>query len=79
MITDEILAKAKQGDETALNSLLDMHKDLAFAVALKYAGDRDDAADIVQEAFIQVFLHIGVLKAKPSSAPGCSVSFTTKR
>jgi RNA polymerase sigma factor (sigma-70 family) len=64
MTADEILAKAKQGDEIALNSLLDMHKDLAFSVALKYSGDRGDAADIVQEAFIQVFLHIGGFKSE---------------
>jgi RNA polymerase sigma-70 factor (ECF subfamily) len=63
MMTDPILSRARQGDEVALNSLLEKHKDFAFNVALKYTGDGQDAADIVQEAFIKVFLHIGQFKS----------------
>lgn len=64
MMTDPILARSRAGDEAALNSLLEKHKDFAFNVALKYTGDEHDAADIVQEAFIKVFLHIGQFKSE---------------
>lgn len=41
-----------RGDRDALATLFERHKDFVFRVALGLTGNRDDAAEIVQEAFI---------------------------
>jgi len=65
MLFDE-LQKAREGNITALNNLLDKHKDLAFCIANKYVKNEADAEDIVQEAFIKVFLNIRQFKSESS-------------
>jgi RNA polymerase sigma-70 factor (ECF subfamily) len=57
MLSEE-LQKARNGDTGALNNLLEKHKDLAFSIAKKYVKNETAAEDIVQEAFIKVFLNI---------------------
>src|ERR1700744_1306985 len=53
------LQRARDGDRQAMNRLLQRHKGLAYSIALKYVSNPADAEDIVQEAFVNVFLHIG--------------------
>jgi RNA polymerase sigma-70 factor (ECF subfamily) len=55
---DRLLERAKGGDSEALNTLLERHKHLAYTLARGYVREQADAEDIVQEAFIRVFLHI---------------------
>ena len=57
MPTDEI-QKSQNGDKEALNNLLNKYRNNAYTIALKYVQVQDDAEDIVQEAFIKVFLNI---------------------
>ncbi|GAA4272627.1 sigma-70 family RNA polymerase sigma factor [Aquimarina gracilis] len=52
------LERAKEGDEVALNFLMDKYKDFAYSIALKVCNDQELAQDIVQNAFINVFLSI---------------------
>ncbi|WP_143306396.1 RNA polymerase sigma factor [Chitinophaga vietnamensis] len=54
----DILQSAIDGDREAMNQLLEKHRDLAFSIALKYLRNADDAEDIVQEAFVKIFLNI---------------------
>jgi len=44
-----------QGDRQACDALIRRHKEHAFRVALQLTGDRDDALDASQEAFVKVF------------------------
>lgn len=53
------IERAKLGDRDAMNRLLEEYKGLAYSIALKYTRQEADAEDIVQEAFIKVFLHLG--------------------
>lgn len=55
---NDALEGARQGDRSALNVLLERYKGLAYSIALKYTKVEADAEDIVQEAFVNVFLHI---------------------
>lgn len=55
----DVLQRAIDGDKEAMNQLLEKHRDFAFSIALKYLKNSDDAEDIVQEAFVKVFLSIG--------------------
>ena len=50
-----IIKKAKAGDVDALNQLLDQYKDVAFSIAFRILKNKDDAEDVVQDAFIKVF------------------------
>lgn len=44
-------------DVYSINTLLDKYKDLAFAIANKFVKNEANAQDIVQEAFVKVFLN----------------------
>ena len=47
-----LLAAHVQGDREAFASLVRRHRDRMWAVAIRTLGDREEAADAVQEAFI---------------------------
>tara|TARA_R100000935_G_C2776646_1_gene139936 strand:- start:64 stop:573 length:510 start_codon:yes stop_codon:yes gene_type:complete len=53
-MSKELIRKAQKGDETALNALINNHKDLAFSIALKYVKNKQDSEDIVQDCFVIV-------------------------
>jgi RNA polymerase sigma-70 factor (ECF subfamily) len=54
-IPDEVLVgRAQKGDRTALGELVHRHQRAVFALCLRYVGDRDEAADLVQRAFVRV-------------------------
>ncbi len=55
---DELIARARQGDQQAFRSLYDLYHRRAFAAALGVVKDRQDAMDIVQEAFVRVHRHL---------------------
>lgn len=47
--------KAKQGDQAAVARLIRQHSTQAYRVAFAILGNRYDAEDAVQEAFVKVF------------------------
>ncbi len=54
----KLIMKIKSGNKKALGTLVEKHKKMAFQVALGIVGNRDDAYDISQEAFIRVYRSI---------------------
>ena len=50
-----LIARAQHGDLDAFNSLILLHQDALFNIALRTLGDEDRAADAVQEALIAAF------------------------
>jgi RNA polymerase sigma-70 factor, ECF subfamily len=48
----DLLAAHVAGDATAFDQLVRRHRDRLWAVAIRTLGDREEAADAVQEAFI---------------------------
>lgn len=56
MCTDDSLVMDIQaGNKTALGKLVERHKKFAFRTALGLVGNKDDAYDISQEAFLRVY------------------------
>ena len=55
----ELLAAHVAGDHTAFDEIFRRHRDRMWAVALRTTGDRELAADCVQEAFISAFRRAG--------------------
>jgi len=54
-----LIQAAQQGDLEAFNQLVLTYQGQVFALAYRLLGDREQAADVVQETFIAAFQHIG--------------------
>ena len=56
MCSDQVLIMdIKSGNKKALGKLVEKHKKAAFRIALGMVGNKDDAYDISQEAFLRVY------------------------
>ncbi|MBE5317743.1 sigma-70 family RNA polymerase sigma factor [Pedobacter sp. MR2016-19] len=53
-----LITSAISGNRGALEHLLNKFRNNAFSIALKFVKERAEAEDVVQEAFIKVFLNI---------------------
>ncbi len=51
----ELMARLAKGDREALTPLVERHYRRLYRIALGYLRQRDDALDVVQEAFVKVF------------------------
>jgi RNA polymerase sigma-70 factor, ECF subfamily len=58
----ELVLESLQGDRSAYGRLVRKHQDAAFGLGLSYVRDRDDAADLVQDAFVQAYLKLDSLR-----------------
>lgn len=57
-LEEQIVHDIQSGDRAAMRRLYDRCSGLAMAIALRYVPDRDDACDIVQDAFVKAFQSI---------------------
>ena len=48
---DELVAAANAGDSAAFEALYDRYRDWAVGLAWRFAGDREEALDVVQRRF----------------------------
>jgi RNA polymerase sigma-70 factor (ECF subfamily) len=51
----ELVSRLRDGDEAAYETLFRTHSGMMMAVARRFLGDSDDAADAVQDAFVSAF------------------------
>jgi RNA polymerase sigma-70 factor (ECF subfamily) len=51
----EIMERLARGEREALTPLVDRHYRRLYRIALGYLREREDALDVVQEAFVKVF------------------------
>jgi len=58
----ELLKKCQRGDGAAQRMLFEKHKNKLFSVCLRYARDRPEAQDILQDAFLAIFRDLGQYK-----------------
>lgn len=54
-----LVARARRGEAAAYEELVRMHQSIAFRVALVNAGDRADAEEAVQDAFVKAYRALG--------------------
>ncbi len=52
---NDLINKARNGDESAFNELVCRYDSNVLSIALKYVNDKDDAKDIYQEVFLRVY------------------------
>jgi RNA polymerase sigma-70 factor, ECF subfamily len=62
MKESKLVKKAIKGNGRAFEELLILHSDRLYRTAYLYAGNREDALDIVQDASCKAFLAISQLK-----------------
>jgi RNA polymerase sigma-70 factor, ECF subfamily len=65
----ELLAASGRGDDAAFAALVRRYIRAATLLAVQYLGDRDDAEDIVQSAFIVVHKKAGTFDPERPFAP----------
>ncbi len=50
-----LLNRIRTGDKSAYKELINRHKDYAFTIAYRILNNREDAEEVAQDAFMQVF------------------------
>ncbi len=58
-VAPDLIEKAKGGDHHAFRKVVETHQGFAYAVAFRFVGNRSEAEDITQEAFIKLWKNIG--------------------
>jgi RNA polymerase sigma-70 factor (ECF subfamily) len=58
MAERELIYESINGSRLSQKKLYDMYAPLMFSVCLRYAGNYDDACDILQDGFIKVFSNL---------------------
>lgn len=59
---DVLVGQAQRGDRRALGELVRRHQRAVFALCLRYVRDTDEAADLVQRAFVRAMTKLGELR-----------------
>ena len=54
----ELVERARRGDDAAFGTLVDRHRTAVFRAALAALGNREDAEEVAQEAFVAAFRHL---------------------
>ncbi len=65
-IDHALVARVQEGDEGAFRELFDRYHRRAFAVAFGVVKNKQDALDVVQDAFIKVHRHIATFQGSSS-------------
>ena len=53
-----LFERAREGDLDAFNDIVRLYQDQLFALIVRMVPDRDQAADVVQEAFFSAYKHL---------------------
>src|SRR5215510_6862380 len=63
------IVAARRRDPAAFEALVRRHQAALFNFCLRMLGQRDDAADVAQETFVQLYSHLGRLDEREPLAP----------
>ena len=59
-----LIAQSQRGDLAAFDALVLRHQQEVFAVAMRMLGDRDEAQDVAQDAFVRAYRSIGAFRGE---------------
>jgi len=62
--SETLIHKLKQGDQAGFTAVMDLYKDMVYNTAIGIVQNADDADDITQEVFVQVYLSINAFKGE---------------
>lgn len=63
MTEQELIAKLREGNQQAFSQLLEGYQQKVFGTCLSFVPNNEDAEDIAQEVFLEVFRSISTFKA----------------
>ena len=66
MKLEELVAKARDGDRSALEELLESIQDRLYNLSLRMLWHPQDAEDATQEILIRIFTHLGTFRGESS-------------
>lgn len=55
----ELVRRAREGEDQAFNELMERHQARVYAHALRLMGNPQDAEEVLQDTFLQVFRNLG--------------------
>lgn len=64
-----LASAARNGDRTAFEALVALHKATLYRIARRYVGQSDDAYDIVQDTFVSAWLSLPRFDSRQSFGP----------
>ena len=56
---EDLVRRAKGGDEAAFNELVERHQDRVYRHAERMLGNQQDAEEVLQDTFLQAYRHLG--------------------
>ncbi|HXY40880.1 MAG TPA: sigma-70 family RNA polymerase sigma factor [Vicinamibacteria bacterium] len=62
----ELVARCRGGDTAAFASLVSLHEHMVFNLAARLLGDGEEARDVAQEVFLQVYRRLGRFEGRSS-------------
>jgi RNA polymerase sigma-70 factor (ECF subfamily) len=62
--TDLLVKRAKENDLSAFEELVRIHQNRVYALCLQLSGNRDDAQDLAQDAFIRAYRAVGSFRSE---------------
>ena len=66
MTDQELVLRAKQGDQAAFEQLVVDNQNKVYSLALRLIGDREEAADQAQEAFLKAWQGLNAFQGESS-------------
>jgi RNA polymerase sigma-70 factor (ECF subfamily) len=62
--SEALVSKLKQGDQSGFTAVVDLYQDMVYNTAIGIVQNAEDADDITQEVFVQVYLSINSFKGE---------------
>jgi RNA polymerase sigma factor (sigma-70 family) len=60
----QLIGRILDGDKSGYAVLVDKYKDLAYTIAYRILGKREDAEEVVQDAFVKAFQNLSSFRQK---------------
>jgi RNA polymerase sigma-70 factor (ECF subfamily) len=62
----ELISRAKKGDQAAFAQLVTDHQNRVYTLAVRMVGDREEGADLAQEAFLKAWQALPAFRGESS-------------
>jgi RNA polymerase sigma-70 factor (ECF subfamily) len=62
----ELVDRHRHGDPLAFEEIYQRHADMVYNLSWRLCGDREEAADLLQEIFLRVYRHLGKFRGRSS-------------
>lgn len=72
MTEKQIIKQILKGDSTSFGFLVDQYQDMALTIAFRILGNKQDAEDAVQNAFVKVYYNLHTYSFLPGFIELCT-------